>query len=107
MATPTKISFKPPTTNTDGTPITLALTYVAFIDKVDPPVKSYPVPAIPVAADGTITATFAQLGFVPVDNVKYFAFVEAVDSAGTSAPSAEVQFIYSVPPNPPTAPVVS
>ena len=90
----TELSFQAPTTNTDGSAITEALSYVAFIDTVNPPVKSYAVPAANVAAAvaGLITVTFAQLGFAPVDGTEYFVDVVATDADGNSAPSASINF---------------
>ena len=110
MATPLhQVSFAVPTTNTDGSTITGTLTYNVFIDTVNPPVKSFAVPAAEIAAAvaGVITATFAQLGFVPVNGTAYFAGVEAIEAEGTvnetsvmSSPIAT--FTYAVAPNAPT-----
>jgi hypothetical protein len=104
MSTQTTLSFAAPTLNTDNLPLTEPLTYTAYIDTVNPPVKSFAVPAANIAAAvaGIITATFAQLGFTPVKNVDYFVDVTATDADGTSAPSAIVQFAYSVAPKGPT-----
>lgn len=103
----TEISFNSPTTNADGTPITQALTFTALIDTVNPPVKSYAVPASATIAAGVVTVTFAQLGFTPVNGTTYFVDVTATDASGTSAPSGEVTFTYAVPPSPPTGLKVS
>lgn len=99
----TKISFVLPTANTDGSPITEALTGIALIDTVNPPVKAYPIPASVVSVAGVLTATFAQLGFVPVPGTDYFAAAEVSDADGTSALSSPVvSFKYEVVPNAPT-----
>ena len=103
----TEISFNSPTTNADGTPITEALTFTALIDTVNPPVKSYAVPASATIAAGVVTVTFAQLGFTPVNGTTYFVDVTATDASGTSVPSGEVTFAYAVPPSPPTGLKVS
>jgi hypothetical protein len=103
----TEISFNSPTTNADGTPITQALTFTALIDTVNPPVKSYAVPASATIAAGVVTVTFAQLGFTPVNGTTYFVDVTATDASGTSVPSGEVTFTYAVPPSPPTGLKVS
>jgi hypothetical protein len=101
--TQTHVSFAIPTTNTDGSAITLALTYAVLIDTVNPPVKSYPVPAAVVAANGILAVTFAQLGFAPLAGASYFAGATATDSSGTSALSAVAAFKYDVAPNAPTS----
>jgi hypothetical protein len=102
MSVQTQVSFNVPTTNTDGSAITEALSYSVLIDTVNPPVKSYAVPAAVVAVAGVVTVTFAQLGFVPVKNTDYFATATATDADGTSAMSADFAFAYSVVPNAPT-----
>ncbi len=109
MSTQTQLSFQVPTTNSDGSAITEALSFVAFIDTVNPPVKSYAVPAANVAAAvaGVVTATFADLGFVPVKNTDYFVDVVATDTDGSSVPSAVLSFAYSIVPNAPTGLKVS
>jgi hypothetical protein len=103
----TEISFNVPTTNADGSPITEALTYTALIDTVNPPVKSYAVPATAPITAGVCTVTFVQLGFVPVNGTTYYVDVTATDASGTSVPSGEVTFIYMVPPSAPTGLKVS
>lgn len=104
MTMQTEIKFTEPTTNTDGSAITLPLTFTAYIDTVNPPVKSYAVPAAQIAAavGGVITATFTQLGFTPTANSDYFVDVTATDATGTSVPSSVVQFAYAVVPNAPS-----
>lgn len=103
----TEISFIAPTTNADGSALTEALTFVALIDTVNPPVKSYAVPADATVTSGTVTATFAQLGFAPVNSSTYYVDVIATDASGSSQPSGEVTFIYAVPPSAPTGLKVS
>jgi hypothetical protein len=103
----TEISFTSPTTNADGTPITQALSFTALIDTVNPPVKSYTVPASATVAAGVVTVTFAQLGFTPANGSTYYVDVTATDASGTSVPSGEVTFVYAVPPSPPTGLKVS
>ncbi len=103
----TEISFTAPTTNSDGSPLTEALSYVALIDTVNPPVKSYAVPSTATITSGVVTATFAQLGFKPVNGSTYYVEVVATDADGSSQPSGEVTFTYSVPPSPPTGLKVS
>lgn len=100
----TKVSFQSPASNNDGSAITLPLSYTVFIDTVNPPVKSFAVPAANVSAavGGLITATFAQLGFSPVAGTDYFASVQCSDTAGTSVMSADISFSYGVVPNAPT-----
>jgi hypothetical protein len=109
MSIQTQLSFSVPTTNDDGSAISEPLSFVAFIDSVSPPVKSYPVPAANVAAavGGVITAKFSELGFAPVKGTDYFVDVTATDADGTSAPSAILGFAYSVVPNAPTGLKVS
>lgn len=104
MTVQTQIQFNAPTANTDGSAITEALSYVALIDTVNPPVKSYAVPAAQVAAAvaGLVTVTFAELGFVPVKNTDYFVSVTATDTDGTSADATVDTFKYAVVPNAPT-----
>lgn len=105
MTTLSAISFNAPTTNADGSAITLPLNYIALIDTVNPPVKSFAVPPANVGAAvaGLITVTFVQLGFAPVDKVAYFVEVEAQDSFGTSIPTAALSFTYTAPvPSAPT-----
>lgn len=107
MTTQTELSFVVPTHNTDGSLIAEPLSFVAYIDSVNPPVKAYPVPAANAAVAGVVTVTFAQLGFTPVKNTDYYVDVTAVDADGVSAPSIVAQFAYSVVPNAPTSLKVS
>jgi hypothetical protein len=102
MSVQTTVTFDVPTTNTDGSAITEALSYVVLIDTVNPPVKSYPVPATVVATAGVLSVTFAQLGFTPVKNTDYFASATATDADGTSVMATDFAFAYSVVPNAPT-----
>lgn len=98
----TQLSFNAVTTNADGSPLTLPVTYTALIDTVTPPVKAYAVPATVTPVNGVVTVSFAALGFTPAANQEYFAEVTATDSAGTSAPSNEVSFTNTVVPSAPT-----
>lgn len=109
MTVQTEVSFVATTTNTDGSPITKPLSYTVFVDTVNPPVKSYPVPAANVGAavSGVITVTFVQLGFVPVATKDYYVDVTATDTDGVSSPSASIQFGYSILPSAPTGLKVS
>lgn len=103
MTQQTKVSFTVPINNTDGTPITEALTAVVFIDTVNPPVKSYQVPAsIGLTPGAAVSVTFAQLGFVPAPGTDYFAGAEVSDADGTSVLSTVFAFKYEVVPNAPT-----
>jgi hypothetical protein len=104
MTQQTKVTFTVPTTNTDGSPITEALSYTVFIDTANPPVKAYSVPAANIAAAvaGLVTVTFAQLGFTPVPGADYYADVSAADADGVSPLSNVFAFKYEVVPNAPT-----
>lgn len=109
MTTQSTITFSLPTTNTDGSPITEALSATVFIDTVSPPVKSFAVPAANIAAAvaGVVTVTFAQLGFTPVKGTDYFADMSVTDADGTSALSNLDSFKYAVVPAAPTGFTVS
>jgi hypothetical protein len=98
----TQVSFTVPTTNNDGSPITEALSYLVFIDTVNPPVKSYPVPAAAAPVAGVLTVKFTDLGFTPVPGTDYFAAADDSDADGTSPLSNIVSFNYGVVPNAPT-----
>ena len=104
-----EISFNAVTTAVDGSALTEPVSYTAFIDTVNPPVKSFVVPAanVTAAVAGVITVTFAALGFAPVDNTPYFVDVTATDAAGTSAPSGVVTFTNVAVPSAPTGLKVS
>jgi hypothetical protein len=100
-----KFQLQLPTTNTDGSPITETLSATVFVDTVNPPVKSFAVPAANMAAAvaGLVTVTFAQLGFVPVKGTSYFAGAEVSDADGTSIMSNPIDaFTYNIQPNAPT-----
>jgi hypothetical protein len=100
----TEVQFQLPTVNTDGSPITEALSAAVFIDTVNPPVKSYAVPGTVLAAAvaGLVTVTFAQLGFVPKSGT-YFAGAEVTDTDGTSVMSSPIDtFVYATAPAAPT-----
>lgn len=97
----TKVTITPPTTNTDGSPITETLSYAVFIDTVNPPVKNFPVPAAAVTGSPFVV-TFTQLGFTPVPGTDYFAAVDCTDADGTSVESTSFSFKYAVVPNAPS-----
>lgn len=113
-----KVSFNSPLTYTDGSTIAAAdlagATYALQIDTVNPPVKSFPVPAANVAAavanpDGSkhITVAFSDVGFVPLANVTYFVAATDTVLGSTSVEAADVSFTNVVAPNPPSAVSVS
>jgi hypothetical protein len=115
-----KISFDTTLTGKDqtGAVVTLsaadvaALVYTAFIDTVNPPVKSYPIPAAfiigTVNANGSVHVTVdaASLGVVVQDNVPYFIALQ--DSLGTnvSAETSILTFTQVITPDPPSNPSV-
>jgi hypothetical protein len=112
MALQKQVTFVAPTTYNDGaTPLPTpdALSFNVLIDTVNPPVKSYPVPAAqtPSTPGATVTVTFAQLGFTPVGNTTYWASATATDAAGTSTETAPVSFLYELAPAAPTGFVVA
>lgn len=98
----TELSWNAVTASSDGSPLVGAVSYTAYIDTVNPPVKAYPVPSTDAPVAGVLTATFASLGFVPVGNTTYYADVTATDTAGTSVPSGVVTFSNAVAPAAPT-----
>ena len=102
MAQFSKVSFNVPTTNTDGTPLTEALSYVVFIDTVSIPQKSYQVPASIQPVNGVLTVPFAALGFTPVNKTQYFAAAQAVDADGASGLSNVFAFTPIPEPSAPT-----
>lgn len=103
-----KITIQQPTTYTDGTPIAAAdlakAAYVLLLDTVDPPVKSYPVPAANVAAavGGVITVLFTDIGFTPVPGTKYFVTVFDTVNGVNSGDATEANFTQAETPNAPT-----
>lgn len=106
MTLQTKVTMTAPTTNNDGSPITETLSYTIFIDTVNPPVKSYAVPAAQVIGP-TITVTFAELGFTPVVGTHYFASATAADADGTSVMAVDFPFAYGIAPSAPAGFTVS
>ncbi len=86
-------------------PAGTVLTYNMLIDTVNPPVKSYAVPAANVAAavGGVVTVKFTDIGFSPDYNVLYFADATEATGAAVSVPSNQVSFTQVVPPSPPMA----
>lgn len=112
MARVTKLEWTPPTSNADGTPLSAAdaaaMTYTAQIDVINPPVKSYPIPAAavkplspPASSGATVSAAFSDIGFTPADGVPYFVTITATDTEGTSAPTAVVSFTNIAVPSAP------
>lgn len=92
-----KITFDTPLNGTDasGNAVTLtaaqiaALTYTIFLDTVNPPVKTYPVPAADLTAatanaNGSkrVTVNATDLGVTPVAGTTYYVAVE--DSLGNA-----------------------
>ena len=106
----TEIQFQESTTYTDGTtiPAGTPLAYNLLIDTVNPPVKSYPVPAANVAAAvaGLVTVKFTDVGFTPTYNTPYFAAATEATGTAVSADSNVFPFTQVVPPSAPTARVV-
>ena len=105
-----KVSFNAPTKNVDGSAVVAGeiTSYVVFIDTVNPPLKSYTVPAAEAApVSGVVTATFAQLGFTPVVGTQYYAGAEAVAGGGPSSISNIVSFLYTSAPDAPTGFTIS
>jgi hypothetical protein len=97
-ATPTiTLTFTPPTLNTDGTAITLALTYSVFQGTSSGG-------EVQVATGLTTSPVVVNTGLVA--GTSYYVYIKAVDSNGASGPSVEVcKTIPAAPaiPNPPTA----
>ena len=106
----TKFTIAESTTYTDGSaiPAGTVLAYDILVDTVNPPVKSFPVPAanVAAAASGLITVLFTDIGFVPVPNTPYFADATEATGAAVSAPSNAVMFVQVIPPSPPTLAVL-
>lgn len=116
-----KISFDTTVTGKDssGTTVALspadiaALTYTAYIDTVNPPVKAYPIPSAkivgPANPNGSVRVTVdavADLGVTVVDNTQYF--IDLKDSIGNavSAATQVMTFTEVVTPDPPANPSV-
>jgi hypothetical protein len=119
-----KIQFDTPLTGTDqnNNPVTLtadqiaALSYMVLLDTVNPPQKSYPVPAANIAAatanaNGSkhVTVLDTDLGVTIADNVQYY--VEIQDALGTqvSPPTAVLPYehVVVVTPGPVQNPTVA
>jgi hypothetical protein len=105
----TKFLVQAPTTYKDLSPIAAAdlakAAYLLFIDTIDPPVKSYAVPAADVAAsvNGLITVNFTEIGFAPVPGTKYFATITDTVNGVSSDDAVELNFTNPLPvPNAPT-----
>lgn len=118
-----KIQFDTPLTGTDqnGNAVQLsaadiaALTYIIFLDTVNPPVKSYAVPAANVAA-GTPNADGSKR--ITVDAVKdlkltltnqatYYVAIEDQEGNAISPETAVLTYVYKVTPGPVGNPSVS
>jgi hypothetical protein len=106
-----QFKFQLPTTFTDGTsiPAGTVFTATALIDTVNPPVKSYAVPAATLAAAvaGLVTVPFTAIGLTPTDDVEYFGEVSVAVAGQQSAESPEVTFEDLATPSAPTNPSVS
>lgn len=105
-----KLEFDSPLDYTDGTVIdpTVAATmaYTVFADTVNPPVKTFPVPAAIVAAgtknaNGTVHVTIDLLkgdlpGFTPAPGVLYyFSIKDTVQENGAAVSSADAPVVSS------------
>lgn len=101
-----KISFSTPLLYTDGTTISAAALaaagYTVYIDTVNPPVKSYTVPAANVAAatvnaDGSkqVTLQATDVGVVVAPNVTYYVDTADSVSGNASAQTAVLTYKYS------------
>jgi hypothetical protein len=105
------VTFTLPTTNTDGSPIPAgtAMSATVSVDTVNPPVKSFSVPApiIAAAVAGVVTVTFAQLGVTPLDDTEYFVDATVTVNGVTSAASNVGQFEDIPTPSAPTGLTVS
>ena len=102
-----KIAFDTPLNGVDasGNTVTLtaaqiaALTYTIFLDTVNPPVKTYPVPAADLAAatanaNGSkhVTVNSTDLGVTPVAGTTYYVAVQ--DSLGNAVSPESPVLIY-------------
>lgn len=99
------ISFTTATKNTDGSAITPAavMKYILFIDTVNPPVKSYPVP------DALVTSGITQpdgsklvhvdavkdLGLAPTPGTTYFVAAEDSENGTLSAETGIASVVYT------------
>jgi hypothetical protein len=111
-----KIAFNSPLTGTDptGAAVTLspadidALTYTIFLDTVNPPVKTYPVPVANVAAgvantDGSHRITvdaIKDLNVAVLNNQTYYVAIEDQEGNAISPESAILTYVYKVTPGP-------
>jgi hypothetical protein len=118
-----KIGFDTPLTGTDasGAPVTLtaaqqaALVFTIFLDTVNPPVKSYPLPSSlttpPMTnANGsrhyTVDAV-KDLGLSPVPGVTYYVAIQDALGAAISPETAVLTYMDVVTPSAPQNPTVS
>lgn len=118
-----KIAFNSPLNGTDPTGATVplsaadiaALTYTIFLDTVNPPVKTYPVPVANVKAgvanpDGSNRITvdaIKDLSVPVVNNQTYYVAIEDQEGNAISAESAILTYVYKVTPGPVTNPTVA
>lgn len=108
-----KITFTTPIKNTDGSLVSdaekAALAYTVFFDTVNPPVKTYKVPAADLAAgtpnaDGSETVTVdveKDLGIALVAGTTYFAGMTDAFGTQVSTETAIVQVTYEPTPEAP------
>lgn len=119
-----KIQFDTPLTGTDqnGNPVTLtpdqiaALSYTVLLDTVNPPKKTYPVPAANVAAatpnaNGSkrVTVLDTDLGVTIADNLQYYMEVQDALGNQVSAPTAVLPYehVVVITPSAPANPTVA
>lgn len=118
-----KIAFDTPLAGTDstGAAVTLtaaqeaALTFTVFVDTVNPPVKSYPVPAANITAatanaNGSKRVTVdavKDLGLTIVAGTEYFVAVQDALGAAISAETTVLTFTDVVTPGAPQNPTVA
>ena len=117
------IAFNTPLTGTDPSGATVplssadiaALTYTCFIDTVNPPVKSYAVPAANVSAatanpDGSKRISVdavKDLKIALVDNATYYVAIEDQEGNSISPETSVITYVYKVTPGPVTNPTVA
>jgi hypothetical protein len=87
------LTFTPPTTNTDGTPLTLPLTYTVYQGTTSGS-------EVKVASGISTSPIVVNTGLVIGST--YYVYIEAVDSNGASVPSAEVCKTFPASTSPPS-----
>lgn len=117
------IEFDTPLTGTDpaGNTVNLsatdvaALTYTIFLDTVNPPVKTYAVPAANVQA-ATANANGSKhvtvnavndLKLTLTNNATYYVAIEDQEGNAISPETAVITYVYKVTPGPVTNPTVA